>query len=240
MTDTDSPDPKRRLEEMIEDGELQGLMARAAEMHGHICPGLAAGVKAAVTAVRRLGLESEGMEDVMAEVECNNCFVDGIQAVSGCTLGNNALIYHDLGKTAVTFYRRGDPTGLRLCVREMGPDVTLEEDEAKEADRLFQRAVRERRELDERESHRFRELWRKAARGILDIPDDEFFDIENVEVSPPSFAPIFDSAECSVCGEEVMETRARLKGGEPVCLGCAGEHHWLVHGAGIIPSDTGE
>jgi len=225
---------------MIAENDLQGLLQRAAEIHGHICPGLAAGVKAAATAMRRLDLQSEGMEDVMAEVECNNCFVDGIQAVSGCTLGNNALIYRDLGKTAVTFYCRGNSTGLRLCVREMGPGVALDDDEAEEADRLFEKAVEERKELDETESRRFRELWRTASQGILDMPADEFFRIETVEVSPPSFAPIFDSAECSVCGEEVMETRARLQGGEPVCLSCSGEHHWLVHGAGIIPSATRE
>jgi formylmethanofuran dehydrogenase subunit E len=190
--------------------------------------------------MRRLDLQSEGMEEVMAEVECNNCFVDGIQVVSGCTLGNNALIYRDLGKTAVTFYRRGESTGLRLCVRQMGPGLALEGDEAEEADRLFEKAVTERKELDEDESRRFRELWRTAAQGILEMPDEDVFSIDRVDVDPPSYAPIFDSAECTVCGEEVMETRARLQGGEPVCLSCSGEHHWLVHGAGIIPSVTGE
>ncbi|MCL4502615.1 MAG: FmdE family protein [Deltaproteobacteria bacterium] len=39
---------------------------------------------------------------MVAIVECNNCFTDGIQAVTGCTFGNNALIFQDLGKTAVT------------------------------------------------------------------------------------------------------------------------------------------
>ena len=233
-------DPRANTEQMVQQENLQGLLEHAAEIHGHVCPGVAAGVKAAATAMRRLDLQSEGMEDVMAEVECNNCFVDGIQAVSGCTLGNNALIYRDLGKTAVTFYRRGDSTGLRLCVRHMGPGVGLDDDEAEEADRLFEKAVKERKELDEAESRRFRKLWHSAAGGILDMPDEEFFAIETVEVSPPTFAPIFDSAECSVCGEEVMETRARLQGGEPVCLSCSGEHHWLVHGAGIMPSATEE
>jgi len=31
------------------------------------------------------------MENLMAVVEINTCFADGVQAVSGCTLGNNAL-----------------------------------------------------------------------------------------------------------------------------------------------------
>ncbi len=240
MSDREATDTRTQIETMIAEEDLNGLLQHAAEMHGHVCPGLAAGVKAAATGALRLDLQSEGMEDVMAEVECNNCFVDGIQAVSGCTLGNNALIYRDLGKTAVTFYRRGESTGLRLCVREMGPGVALDDHEAEEADRLFDKAVKERRELDEDESRRFRELWRAAARGILEMPDEDVFSIERVDVDPPSYAPIFESAECSVCGEEVMETRVRLRDGEPVCLACADEHHWLVHGSGVIPSVTGE
>src|SRR5664280_2902492 len=50
--------------------------------------------------------ENTGMEEVVAIVECNNCFTDGIQVVTGCTFGNNALIYKDLSKTAVTVARR--------------------------------------------------------------------------------------------------------------------------------------
>ena len=56
------------------------------------------------------------MEEVVAIVECNNCFTDGIQVVTGCTFGNNALIYKDLGKTAVTVARRLDGAGVRLVV----------------------------------------------------------------------------------------------------------------------------
>ena len=57
------------------------------------------------------------MEEVVAIVECNNCFTDGIQVVTGCTFGNNALIYKDLGKTAVTVARRHDGAAVRLVVQ---------------------------------------------------------------------------------------------------------------------------
>ncbi|HNT72523.1 MAG TPA: FmdE family protein, partial [Methanothrix sp.] len=46
----------------------------------------------------------------------NACFADGVQAVSGCTLGNNALVYRDLGRLAVTFAIRGRDTGVRVRV----------------------------------------------------------------------------------------------------------------------------
>jgi formylmethanofuran dehydrogenase subunit E len=228
-------DPREKIKNMLSDGDLHGLLERAAEIHGHYCPGLAAGVKAAAIGCNRLGLVgSEGMEKVMAVVECNNCFVDGIQAIAGCTLGNNALIYRDLGKTAVTFYRRGEQAGLRLRLLDF--QVGQDEEERAEAERLFDKAVKQREELTQEEDRRFTELWQKGSRTLIEQPDEEVFQIEEVDVEEVSYAPIFESATCSVCGEDVMETRARLRDGKPVCLPCADERHRLVHGAGIALS----
>lgn len=227
--------PRENIENMLKDDDLHGLLDRAAEIHGHYCPGLASGVKAAAIGCNRLDLiSSEGMEKVMAVVECNNCFVDGIQAVAGCTLGNNALIYRDLGKTAVTLYRRGGESGLRLRLLDF--QVGQDEEEQAEAERLFDKAVKRREELTEQEDQRFTELWRKGSRNLLDQSDEEVFEIKKVDVEEVSYAPIFDSAKCSICGENVMETRARQRDGEPVCLSCTEERHWLVHGAGITVS----
>ena len=64
-----------------------------------------------------LETESTGMEEVIAVVECNNCFTDGIQVVTGCTFGNSALIFKDLGKTTVTVARRRDGAAVRLCIK---------------------------------------------------------------------------------------------------------------------------
>ena len=94
------------VETMIRSKDLEGLLRHAETMHGHRCPYLALGVKAGQYAMDYLDQENTGMEEMVAIVECNNCFTDGIQVVTGCTFGNNALIYKDLGKTAVTVARR--------------------------------------------------------------------------------------------------------------------------------------
>ncbi len=230
--------PRVRIAGLIQKADLKGLLEAAAEVHGHYCPGLATGVKAAYAGVSRLELaDSEGMERVMAEVECNNCFVDGIQVVTGCTFGNNALIYRDLGKTAVTLYRRGQGRGLRIAVKNVTPGVGLSDAEQQEAQQLFEKAVNQRGQLSEEESHRFRQLWKRAGYALLDLPEEDVLEIESVEVAEPDYAPIHESATCSACGEKVMETRARLRSGEPMCLACAGEKHWLVDGSGIRLSE---
>ncbi len=101
---------------MIRSKDLEGLLRHAETIHGHRCPFLALGVKAGQYAMDYLDQENTGMEEVVAIVECNNCFTDGIQVVTGCTFGNNALIYKDLGKTAVTVARRQDGAAVRLVV----------------------------------------------------------------------------------------------------------------------------
>ena len=222
---------------MIAERDMDGLLARTAEIHGHYCPGMSAGVKASCIGFERLGItDHQGMEDVMAVVECNNCFVDGIQAVSGCTLGNNALIYRDLGKTAVTFFRRGHDRGVRIALKDFFPRGE-EWDAKEEADRLFDKAVKERQELTEEENERFMQLWKEASFRLMESPDEEVFSIQDVTPDVPEYAPIFESAECSECGENVMETRVRMRDGRPVCMSCAGEKHRLVDGSGIKVSE---
>ena len=78
------------------------------------------GVKASARAVRELRVASKGMEEVVAIIETNNCFSDGVQMVTGCSFGNNALIYRDYGKTAVTLAKR---TGEALRVAAMATGI---------------------------------------------------------------------------------------------------------------------
>ena len=55
------------------------------------------------------------MEELIVILDTNNCFSDGVQVVTGCTLGNNGLIYRDVGKTAVTVAKR-DGTAIRIVL----------------------------------------------------------------------------------------------------------------------------
>jgi len=229
----DAMDPRQGIRQTIAAGDLDGCLRRAAEVHGHVCPYLAAGVRAAVLASQRLGiLRTAGMEDVLAIVECNNCFVDGIQAISGCTFGNNALIYRDLGKTAVTFLRREAEEGLRLALKDLAA-VQETWEHREEANRLFEKAVRRREPLTDAERRRFRALWAEAGFRVLHAADEDLFRLEPVGVQVPAYAPILDSVRCAVCGEDVMESRARLREGRAVCLACAGERPWRVDGRGV-------
>ena len=62
---------------------------KAGELHGHYCPGLAIGVRAAWEGRRALG---EGSLSVMAERSA--CWLDGMSLV-GATIGNGKLLMKD-------------------------------------------------------------------------------------------------------------------------------------------------
>jgi formylmethanofuran dehydrogenase subunit E len=170
--------------------------------------------------------KSTGMEEVVAIVETNSCFSDGVQIVTGCTFGNNALIYRDYGKTAFTLAKRSGE-GLRIAVK---PDYL--EEQAPEAAALFRKVVVERKGTEEDQA-RVRELWVDISFRMLDVPDDDVFFINRVKVEVPSYARIFDSVKCSVCGENIMEPRARIREGKPVCLSCYGREYYQLGGDGI-------
>jgi len=224
----DVSNPRQEIEEAIAVGDLLKLLKMSGMLHGHFCPFSAIGVKAATRAMKELGVRSTGMEEVVAIVETNNCFSDGVQFVTGCSFGNNALIYRDYGKTAFTLARRSGEA-IRVSVKA---DSKFLEERGPEAVALFQKVVKERRgtEADEK---RLKVLWSELSFKLLDVPDDEVFDVKRMKVEVPAYARIFGNVKCSVCGENIMEPRARMKGDKPVCIPCSGQAYYQLAGDGL-------
>jgi formylmethanofuran dehydrogenase subunit E len=223
----DVANPRMEVEAAIADGNLTKLLKMSGMLHGHFCPFSAIGVKAAARAMKELGVRSTGMEEVVAIVETNNCFSDGVQFVTGCSFGNNALIYRDFGKTAFTLAKRTGE-GVRISVRA---DRVLEE-RSHEANELWEKVV-VKRSGDTYDSKRLSELWKELSFKVLELPDEEVFDIKRVTTEVPAYARIFANARCSVCGENVMEPRARMKDGKPICIACSGQAYYQMAGDGI-------
>jgi len=222
--------PRKEIEKLIEAGDLRALLEKAGELHGHLCSYLAYGVIAGYVAMRELGVKSTGMEEVIAIVETNNCFSDGVQVVTGCSFGNNALIYRDLGKTAVTVAKR-DGTAIRIA---LDPDFEdSRKEEYPEAHELWNKIVVRKEKATPEEHRRMMKLFAEMSINELNQPVDKMFRIKHMKIRVPEYAPIFASVRCSICGENVMETRARVKNGKPVCMDCAEEASYVLDGKGI-------
>ncbi|MGM0365186.1 MAG: FmdE family protein [Actinomycetota bacterium] len=219
------------INRLVSEGNLGALLEKSAEFHGHICSFSAYGVKAGCYAMGQIARQNEGMEEVMAIVETNNCFSDGIQVVTGCTFGNNALVFKDLGKTAVTVAGRKSGRAVRLALRKDYWDSRKEV--YPRVFELFEKIVAKRKEAEPSERQEFFSLAEEMARKEMQVPEADMFDIRKQKIEVPGYAPIHDSVTCSICGESVMETRARIKEQEPACISCMGGAYFYMDGFGI-------
>lgn len=234
---------RQALEQMIRSGDLEGLLRQAEAFHGHRCPFLALGVKAGQYAMKYLshhehghghghahGHRHQGPGEVVALVEGSNCFVDGIQMVTGCTLGNNGLIFKDLGKAAVTVARKHDGHGVRLAVRADFREGMFARYPA--AAPLFEKVMVLKQATGE-ERHRFQHLWEAIARRELEVPLEEQFVVQPLTIQVPDTARKMETVVCSRCGEGVLAAKAKIGNGKNLCLACAGEEFYLLTGKGI-------
>ncbi len=93
---------------------IHELYKNAGKLHGHYCPGLAIGVRAAYEALRLLEIEDNQKKGLYCIAESSACYVDGIQWVFGTTTGKNNLEVRPAGKVAFSFYDRANGTSIRL------------------------------------------------------------------------------------------------------------------------------
>ena len=174
-------------------------LARVIDFHGHFCPGVLIGYRAALIGLRELGVERAADEELVTIAETEACGLDAVQVLTGCTMGKGNLILRDWGKQVFTFGRRSDDKMVRVSLKQGAM----------------------RRDGDEELPDEER---RARARDRMETaPDEELFDVRWVDAPMPERARIFCSVVCSACGESVMEARAHLRDGEPVCPECYGE-----------------
>jgi len=196
--------------------------------HGHVCPGLAMGFRAASLAVCELAMQRAGDDELIAIVENASCAVDAIQAVAGCTAGKGNLILRDYGKQVYTFIRRGDGVALRLAVRWMpapdGPEAASAWSRFEQGDRSAEvlQVIAERKG--------------QKAKAILEAPDSELFFIARPVVPVPEPARVHPTVSCSICGERVMKPRAkRGMDGAYTCVPCQQQRETLGHSQLGVP-----
>ncbi len=187
------------------------LIEATIRFHGHMCPGLAIGIRAAEIALREVG--RDGDEEIVAVVETDMCGVDAVQYLTGCTFGKGNLLHLDYGKSAFSFYRRSDGKSLRVVAKPsiLGAEVkTLAE--------LHRKMNAEG--LSEEEKGRCQTIRRKITDEVMQKGLEEPSEVKPVQGDPPARARILSSLPCDGCGEAVMETRLRAHHDRRLCAPC--------------------
>lgn len=185
--------------------------------HGHSCPGLASGYRAATAAMEALGVTRPEDEDLVAICETDACGVDAIQVIAGTTAGKGNLIIHDYGKHAFTFYNRKDGNAVRVTLHRNEPGGNG--DFAALRARVFSGKA------SEKEEERFHELMQKATEVVLHAPAERILKVEKITMEAPGKARIFTSVTCDCCGESVAEAKTRKIEGKCLCIPCAEGRH---------------
>lgn len=99
------------------------LWKKVVEFHGHECPGLTIGYRAALYAAELLDLTFSDNEEVVCVSENDACGVDAIQVILGCSVGKGNLLFHMTGKQAFNFYNRTTGKKLRLVLTNEMADM---------------------------------------------------------------------------------------------------------------------
>ncbi len=188
------------------------LIYQIQSFHGHMCHGLAMGIRASEIALEQIGKHATD-EEVVAIVETDMCAVDAVQFLTGCTFGKGNLIHRDYGKNAFTFVRRADNKAIRILTK---PDAWGDSNDER---RQLSAKVRSGEATPEEKAH-FQRLHLAKAQRILDAPLEQLFSISELTITPPKKARIYASIRCEECGEEAMETRIRKFGGRDLCIPC--------------------
>ena len=221
--------PRKKIISLAKNNKIEKLMALAGSLHGHYCPGLAMGVIGAVYSVNKLKRFSDGMEDILAVIEINSCFTDGIQYVTGCTLGNNSLIFRDFGKTAFSLVKK-DGTGFRLASNPSFRDTL--NIRSPEFTRYYNLVVAEKNR-DEVLLSEFKKVAKEACFSMVQWDIEDIFRIEEVKLKLPDYAPVRKSVFCVKCGEEVMKGKEIIKDDKVSCKGCMSGGYYQLDGEGI-------
>ncbi|MFB0560159.1 MAG: FmdE family protein [Candidatus Lokiarchaeia archaeon] len=187
--------------------DFWNLYQEAVKFHGHTCPGLLIGVRMGVAALNILGVDRSSDEELYAIVENDSCAADGLQVITGATFGKGNLSFMDYGKMAATFYFRSKKKSVRLFFKPESFEK-LGNEELAEA-------------MSEENQEKKMAIFAKIAKRFGELPDDEVFDINTVEMDEPPMAEIRQSVRCEKCREMTMETKTVVKDGKRLCIPCS-------------------
>ena len=183
--------------------------------HGHMCPGLALGIRAAEIALREIGPHAQD-EEVVAVVENDACGCDAVQVLTGCTFGKGNFLFKDHGKQVFTFVARQSGKAVRVALKAQ---AIVPSERHRELIRK-----RQNNEASEEEEQEFKELHRRRSYEVLERPLEDLFTVQPVDAPEPPRARVFPSVVCEACQEPTMETRIEEVGGLRLCLTCAQKH----------------
>lgn len=198
--------------------ESKQILKDALKFHGHICWASAAGVRAGLVALRELGTKRAGASGdlhCLLEIGENHgaqCFGDGVQYATGCTIGKGNIEKTGWGKLAFTLIDKKKEQSIRVSYKSG-------EHHKQVAESSFMRKRGQGippTEIPEAEAWEMVDI-------ILDTPENKVFSLGDVQPYEwEEFGEILGLMPCDNCGELVSKVYLRVVGKNHMCIPCSG------------------
>src|SRR5680860_1696445 len=180
---------------MDHDDHSDPVLEDVAAFHGHMCPGLLIGYRAALLALESLGVGRAADEDLVLIAENDSCSVDAFQYLLSTTFGKGNLLFEDNGKQVFTVGDRTRDRAVRIALRSDAFGPVHEDAPA---------------------------MSREERIAVLrSASATDLFHVQSVQIALPPRASICKSVPCARCHEGAMETRVVRAGERSYCLPCA-------------------
>lgn len=186
---------------MRETERLQEALAACAAEHARLCPRQVLGVRMGLAAMEYLQAWPTASDRwLLIFVETDGCFVDGVTAATGCTVGHRTLRVVDYGRVALTAVDLCSRATIRIAPRadirkRAARYAPIEETRGYGQQMLGYQAMPARELLD-------------ITRVTLNVDLDVLLGQRGVRV------------DCVHCGEEILNGRETDAVGGPLCAAC--------------------
>lgn len=188
--------------------ELEDLLRQLELLHKHLCPRQVLGVRLGMFAAQIFpDALPQTNKRMLAMVEIDGCFADGVSVATGCSMGHRTLRLADKGKIAATFIDTRDGRAVRIFAR---PDLRA-------------RALAAAAGAASR--------WHAYLAAYREFPAHDLFGQREVRLNFDLAATVGrpgTRAVCAGCGEEILNQREIAQEGRILCRSCAGQSYWSV------------
>ena len=188
--------------------DLKTLLNASAARHAHLCPRQVLGVRFGLAGAAALGLPVPSPDKrLLAILETDGCFADGIEAATGCSVGHRTMRIEDYGKVAVTFVDTLTGRSVRIAPRRGVRQHALSYSDGEP--RAYLAQLRAYQVMPEHELLAAQEVR-------LTVPVEKLVSRHRICVT------------CDACGEEIINERETLREGRVLCRACSDGAYYRI------------
>jgi len=190
------------------------LLETGISFHGHKCPAMPLGLRAAAAAMNYLGVERARDKELHVISETGKghaagCFLDGIMVATGCTYGKSNIEKRYYNKMAFTLIDVPRQKAVRVALR---PDFFAH---------MLQSPFIEQRKKGIPPQDISPQIADPLIARVMSISEESFLQIGPVtDYSLDREPGVFEAGPCVRCGEMAFVNKLRAVDGEDLCIPC--------------------